>query len=891
MYTVQILTSSLALGEIVAAHLSSRGFSCSVTVNAAIHRVVVRRRRSVPSDAANALAEAISPFDLVADADEANGSDFEVELGSTRLLPEHNLRVRTDNPALAATLHAVFGQIQGGPPASSCLPRVEQSMIRYGGADPFARQLLRFVAKQHGVECLSESKEWPDHDMDLYLDLHDQAFAGRPAKARYGVRIETDAADQVEPLRERLEASGYRVTVSELQGGAHETFAIAHRGWLTAPVECAELDHAVREYLTSAQVNLIRFPLKPIDSANSANPIFGLGEQVSEIGVDALDLRLRLPIGRYRAGTLRPYGDDAADTWNIQVVTDDASRIQPLLSRLRGIGFAHLTVLVEEAPLTPWRVSSDTLEKSMPRLAESLYEAVRDEGASIAGRAIDVERRTWSSDRKTVRLTCMTEGLANGDRDRRVAQSQAHWKVSLCGGNKHVEDALKQAGFTVSSNPRGPQRTLNRSEIHHGGAPDVILDKLRAVVRPFLVHNAPAAVAKNVWDDQDRDCYVFLPRDLIQSTVGSATVREAPNLSAFVHAGVVAGREVHDFIRVEEDRVFVADVELVRHPRSSPRTPPESAHRAFAIDASTAELLRSLALALRIGEPAALEGVSGASKTSSITFLAALTRTPMWRVNLSGYSEPSELLGTHIPDARGGATFRWKDGPVIEAATMKGGAILLLDEANLAGPATMEILNPLLEHERSLVHPESGREVEIDPGLRIFATGNAGYAGRVVQSPAWRNRLRAWHLVEAPAEEDLRTYLRASVLGETSIVTLAGKRWRCPAPVTPWRALAGAPGIERFLDALARFHSSLAHALAVGKDKTAIVTRRDLASVLDFLLSAGGDSPERSVGTSAYREALARYYLAPRPRTTRNEVLELMDAAGIGPQTWLPEGA
>lgn len=76
---------------------------------------------------------------------------------------------------------------------------------------------------------------------------------------------------------------------------------------------------------------------------------------------------------------------------------------------------------------------------------------------------------------------------------------------------------------------------------------------------------------------------------------------------------------------------------------------------------------------------------------------------------------------------------------------MRIGALLLLDEANLTDPATLERLNSVLEPGRSLTLAEkggsAGEVVVAHPDFRIVATMNpGGDFGKKELSPALANR-------------------------------------------------------------------------------------------------------------------------------------------------------
>eukprot|EP00966_Prymnesium_polylepis_P101871 2359290-Prymnesium_polylepis.1 len=84
-----------------------------------------------------------------------------------------------------------------------------------------------------------------------------------------------------------------------------------------------------------------------------------------------------------------------------------------------------------------------------------------------------------------------------------------------------------------------------------------------------------------------------------------------------------------------------------------------------------------------------------------------------------------DYIGSFVPSGSG---FKYKEGVLVQA--MQKGYWFLADEFNLADPAVMSTLAPLLEGTRELSIP--GRApVRARPGFRFFATQNAAkYAGR-----------------------------------------------------------------------------------------------------------------------------------------------------------------
>ena len=184
----------------------------------------------------------------------------------------------------------------------------------------------------------------------------------------------------------------------------------------------------------------------------------------------------------------------------------------------------------------------------------------------------------------------------------------------------------------------------------------------------------------------------------------------------------------------------------------------------------------------------------------------------------------------------------------------------------------------------------------MDPGFRIFATMNpAEYAGRSQLSPAYLNRWRGYLFVSPPSESDLWAMLRLLVFGRQPEITHLGQSYAGVAVAAPYGALAKIEGMDRFLAALARFEVAIEASsgqdggtarIGARRRERHIYTRRDLLSVLrciaEAVEAARGQEPARAI-----RLALARYYVNRLSTSEdRKAVLRLLDAAGIGPNTW-----
>ena len=109
---------------------------------------------------------------------------------------------------------------------------------------------------------------------------------------------------------------------------------------------------------------------------------------------------------------------------------------------------------------------------------------------------------------------------------------------------------------------------------------------------------------------------------------------------------------------------------------------------------SKGDITRPSSMILASGEfyPGYVTGLSGNGKTTMIMQAAADANSrEIYRVNITAQTDEDDLIGGFR--LLNGDTV-WVDGPAVVAA--KKGAILLLDEIDLGGPALM-CLQPLLE--------------------------------------------------------------------------------------------------------------------------------------------------------------------------------------------------
>jgi MoxR-like ATPase len=359
----------------------------------------------------------------------------------------------------------------------------------------------------------------------------------------------------------------------------------------------------------------------------------------------------------------------------------------------------------------------------------------------------------------------------------------------------------------------------------------------------------------------------------------------------------LASEPVVPLFREEDGQTWFLDLPLP----SATDIPPEfhkhipSAPRfaGLCFDQPFIETLHAVLTGTSYAMPVALEGETAASKTTAILYLAHRLRQPVVRLNLNGQTDAGELVGRFIPDNHG-----WAFQEAALPIAMRHGHWLLLDEMNLAEPQVLERLNSALENPPSLVISEGhgtsigpGGDVAVSPQFRLLATLNpAEYSGRSILSPAFRNRWLIWHQAATPNEADILAMLRTLVFGDQPVVHWHGRAWQAAQSTPIMPGLADIPGIDRMLEMLALFHSTVARAaspangeapgLARHRRERDNFTRRNLLSTLQLV--------EAGIGTSgpdprnAWSAAIHRIYINRYPDTAdRRAIQSHARAAGL----------
>ncbi len=914
-----IQTPLPALGYELAADLEARGFGPVEVRTEESDTFEVRHRRGLSAAVIARLLRALEPLqpEEVGVSDDLGDADLVLRLGVEGTLGQCAVELHADSEPLLAQAGGAVSSVGLGR-AASRLGVQDANQLHHNGGHLLARQLLRWALGRKGLTCEEvEHSEWGEDNRELQLRLCDPAQAHLPLRERFEVEVASDDPAVAARLCAQLVEQGFRCRPAlALPERPEVTRFSLHPGPFgadRAPADLARLRVAADTLLGWLGVDAERFPLQV--TGRDDGPV----------------ARLELPLAARAAGKLRPYAGPDPSRFDVTLHTDSPGAVTALVARLNEAGFSRVQIsevgsLVDdpdvEMPLgfqIQWGAAAR--QPAVSRALRGQMEAhMESQGASPTFALAVVEQ--FGDEDTDVYLWVPVKGVADGSLAQRLGDP-ARFRLRLYVEEKaewaDLEMELRQWGFD-NIEIQTPDRRA-RKRLDYGGAPLLLVERLQAEVER---RSGVRVTPRRQWPATDHDVWLHLPRRA-QPAAADPSSETTVDLSRWVRGDEAAARS---FLDLTTDQVRVGEVRLPRRgPARGPFVPALESFDHFCLDNQTAETLEHLAASVLLREPCLLEGETSTSKTSSVLYLAALLRQPVVRLNLNGQTDTGELIGRYVPrdevvdewagpfeapadlaEANGtvvreeaavrAGPWRWQDGLVVQA--LRQGWWVLLDEVNLAEPQILERLNSVLEAEPSLVlteHDNSalGRSGEpVHPQFRIFATMNpAEYAGRSVLSPAYRDRWRGYRYVPRPGEQEYLAMLRLLLRGEQPEASASGRRYqggRVPARFAELSPLLS----DRLLVGLARFQVALEAAAGQGGDAARlgarrkeryVFTRRGLLSVLDYLASPLGVGLES--GDGAVRSALLRYYVG---RVTaaedRTVVARLLDAAGIGPNSW-----
>ncbi len=156
-------------------------------------------------------------------------------------------------------------------------------------------------------------------------------------------------------------------------------------------------------------------------------------------------------------------------------------------------------------------------------------------------------------------------------------------------------------------------------------------------------------------------------------------------------------------------------------------------------------------------EPLYVCGPTGSGKSSLIRQICARLNYPVFEITAHDRLETSDLIG-HLTVQGGDMGF--SDGPL--TAAMRKGALLLIDEIDLASPATLTGINTVLDG-APLVIPETKEMVVPARGFRLAVTANTNgsgdstgvYRGTQTQNAAFTDRFTCIRADYLPKDAEL----------------------------------------------------------------------------------------------------------------------------------------
>ena len=929
---VRLVTHHAVLAESVAKSLRGGGHEVDVRPDT-VFDSELRYGPSTSLSDVTGLVEQLKPLLPTVQPDATlEGSDVELRLGESKPFANWEVKVYVESEGLGDRLRSRLLAL-GFRDDGLSIDEPDRNMIKYGGATPFARQVVRWLLAEEGIQA-TETKDWGDDDDDIWVYARDPAFEGKSVRERYPIEIHGDDYERMFLLKERLEGAGFsQVSVRSLDTTDRPKFSLAKGPMDKDPEAALELAQIFQQFLEDQAVDAERYPMAESGDAD------GKGHA-----------RIELPLAAMDGSPLRPYAGAFPERWEVVFKTDDAAAVQPLKARLADHGYADIKV--EPLPSTAFgfglRWGGAREHDEVAGLIRGMMEEAIDE-AGLSGDYPLAVSDTLSMDDPRIVLELPLAAAGRSTYEDRLKEAAAGWELSLKAARPDDHESLIAALGSL------PWKTWAREtetdatpEIQYGGAPVQLVEYVRDVVERHAGVRLP--ITKD-WGDGDDDIWIHLP----SSAQPVQQEEDAPlDLASWLAFGIDEPAEARPLVDVRADRVRIGPVTLRRQPVTEPNLVPRPSQFAhYCLDQRTAETLIHVAESVMLREPCLLEGETSVSKTSIVQYLAMLLGQPIVRLNLNGQTDTGELVGRYVPQdmaaslpldpgellaaaellesesrmileraQEAGRTltrveiqqimanermhvhpWRWQDGLVVTA--MRRGWWIVLDELNLAEPQILERLNPVLERNPTLVLTEHDNTVigstdePVHPAFRVFATMNpAEYAGRSALSPAYRDRWRAYRYVQPPGEAEYLDMLRYLVFGEQPKVETVGGRFAGGRQEAPMGMLADVEGIDDFLRALARFHAALEEAVGRSNQGRAttlggrrreryVFTRRGLLAVMDYLGSAlatdGG-------GVRSMRQALARYYLGRvMPGGDQRIVARLLDAAGIGPATWSPE--
>jgi midasin (ATPase involved in ribosome maturation) len=150
------------------------------------------------------------------------------------------------------------------------------------------------------------------------------------------------------------------------------------------------------------------------------------------------------------------------------------------------------------------------------------------------------------------------------------------------------------------------------------------------------------------------------------------------------------------------------------------------------------EAVKHLCASIICSRPVLLEGPPATGKTSLTAYLAKCYGKLLYRVNNTKDTTIQDYFGSYMPNG----DFLY--GSLSRA--MIDGKWFVADEFDLAEPAVMNVLYPILEGQQQIIVPNTDKILSVHDGFRFFATQNGtNYIGRKQLPKTLRSRFLEIH--------------------------------------------------------------------------------------------------------------------------------------------------
>ena len=155
-------------------------------------------------------------------------------------------------------------------------------------------------------------------------------------------------------------------------------------------------------------------------------------------------------------------------------------------------------------------------------------------------------------------------------------------------------------------------------------------------------------------------------------------------------------------------------------------------------------------MATKLHVPILLEGEAGCGKTAIIQYLAKLTNTPLFRINLNSFTDISDILGKSNINHKNQIKFTLSNF----TTALQKGYWVLLDEANLSKDQVLNVIQHLFSLSKICIvnsaitgnidQVNGVLNVRRHPGFQLFLAQNPGgdrYSSRNIFSESFMSNM------------------------------------------------------------------------------------------------------------------------------------------------------